>query len=77
MIIKGLPPSRGRALYSSAPLHLPGHDGEADKQNMPKSDAKKLCLEDENDFQPNSVFDYLRIFHCHPHFNDTHSGNTP
>jgi hypothetical protein len=31
---------------------------------------KSLCFEDENDFQPDPVFKNLRIFHCHPHFNN-------
>ena len=38
---------------------------------------KSLGFKDENDFQPNPVFYNLRIFYCHSHLDNTHSGDTP
>ena len=37
--------------------------------------SKSLRFEDENHFQPDPVFYNLRILHCHPHFNNAHSGD--
>ena len=56
-----------------APVPTEGGAGRVGKWQINKS----LCFEDEDDFQPNPVLDNLRIFHCHPHFNNTHSGDTP
>jgi hypothetical protein len=38
--------------------------------------SKSLCFEDENDLQPDPVFNNLRILHCHPHFSNPQTGDT-
>jgi hypothetical protein len=62
-----------RAFHSLFPLLLLPFGS----QGCQMLDKKWLCFEDENDFQPNPVFNNFRILHCHPHFNNTHSGDTP